>query len=150
MSIAKEGDNMNCYKYEEIEVGFSAEFKCHIDESMLNDFKKISGDVNPLHIDDCFARKQNFPRRVAYGMLIASFYSTLAGVYLPGKYCLLQSVNTDFISPVYIDDDLLVKGYVLEKNDSVKRIVIKACIINQHGKKVSKAKIEAGILDENE
>lgn len=82
-----------------------------------------------------------------FGMLSASLYSALAGVYLPGKMCLLQGVHADFLAPVFVGDTLTISGKLTEKHDSVRQLVIKATICNQHGKKVGKAKIEAGLLE---
>ena len=65
---------------------------------------------------------------------------------MPGRNCLLQSVHADFIAPVYVGDMLTVSGRLTEKNDSVRQLCIKAEIRNQHGKKVGKARIEAGML----
>ena len=79
-------------------------------------------------------------------MLTSSMYSCLGGVYIPGENCLLQSVHADFLAPVFIGDTLTCTGKIVEKNDSVRQIVIKAIIRNQDGKKVSRAKIEAGVL----
>lgn len=83
---------------------------------------------------------------LVYGLLVSSFYSTLAGVYLPGKYCLLHKVETQFCSPVFIGDELKISGKIIEKNDNFKQITIKAEVRNQDGKKVNRAKIIAGIL----
>ena len=65
---------------------------------------------------------------------------------MPGENCLLQSVHADFLNPVYIGDTSTCTGKIIEKNDSVRQIVIKAVIRNQDGKKVSRAKIEAGVM----
>jgi 3-hydroxybutyryl-CoA dehydratase len=113
---------------------------------MLNAFCNLSGDTNPLHCDVNFAQSKGYPGKVVYGMLSASLYSRLAGVYLPGRNCLLQSVHADFLRPVFVGDELTVIGKIFEKNDSVHQIVIKAVLCNQHGEKVSKAKIEAGVI----
>ena len=118
-----------------------------ITADMLEKFKDISGDNNPLHTDENFAKEKGFKSRVVYGMLTASLYSCLAGEYLPGKNCLLQSVHADFLNPVFIGDTLTVTGKITEKHDSVRQIIIKAVIRNQDGKKISKAKIEAGVLE---
>lgn len=126
--------------------GETASFSRTVTADMLAAFRDISGDINPLHNDEAFARAANYPGRVVYGMLTASLYSTLAGVYLPGKYCLLQSVHSDFLAPVFIGDTLTCTGKVVEVNETVHQIVIKATIRNQDGKKVSRAKIEAGVL----
>jgi 3-hydroxybutyryl-CoA dehydratase len=135
------------YTYDELTVGQKAEFDAVITEEMLESFRKISGDINPLHCDETYARSQGHPGRVAYGMLTASLYSTLAGVYLPGKYCLLHEVDSSFNHPVYIGDTLHVTGTIKEKNDTFRFVVIKAVITNQNGEKVSKASIRAGLTD---
>lgn len=137
---------MNCFTYKELQIGQTAEFSRIITEEMMEDFCKISGDENPLHVSKDFASQKGFPDRVVYGMLTSSLYSCLGGVYIPGKHCLLQSVHADFISPVFIGDTLTVHGMIKEKYDSVKQIVIKAEIHNQDGKKVSKAIIKAGVI----
>jgi len=80
-------------------------------------------------------------------MLTASFLSTLGGVYLPGAYCLIQSVETKFTLPVFIGDKLLVSGSITELNDSVKQIVLSVTITNQDGKKVLKGKMKMGLLE---
>lgn len=137
---------MNHFSFEELVVGQTAEFSRDITPDMMMDFYKISGDNNPLHVDETYAKGKGYPNRVVYGMLTASLYSTLGGVYIPGEKCLLQSVHADFLNPVFVGDVLTVTGKIVEKNDSVHQIIIKATIKNQAGKKVSRAKIEAGVL----
>lgn len=137
---------MNAYTFEELSVGQKESFTAEITEEMMDKFRDISGDVNPLHTDANFAKGKGFPGRVTYGMLVASLYSRLAGVYLPGKNCLLQSVQSDFMKPVFAGDTLAIEGGIIEKDESVRRLVIKATIRNQDGKKVSKARIEAGVI----
>jgi len=78
--------------------------------------------------------------------MTASFYSTLVGVYLPGKYCILQEIETSFYNPVYIGDVLTIKGVATEKNVVLRRIEITAKIVNQSEKRISKAKIMVGCL----
>lgn len=82
---------------------------------------------------------------VVYGMLGASFLSTLAGVYLPGEHCLLHGVDLKFAKPIFIGDTLTVTGVVDEVNDTFREITIKASIVNQGGKKVTRAVIRAGV-----
>lgn len=135
---------MNKFNWDELFVGQTAEFTRTITEDMMKKFREVSGDNNPLHNDDDFAKSKNFPQRVVYGMLTASLYSCFAGEHIPGENCLLQSVHADFLKPVYVGDTLTVSGKIVEKHDSVKQIVMKVIIKNQDGKKVSRAKIEAG------
>ena len=137
---------MNCYTYEDLSIGQTAEFSRNITIEMMDKFCEISGDVNPLHKEEAFAKDKGYPGRVVYGMLTSSMYSCLGRVYIPGENCLLQSVHADFLAPVFIGDTLTCTGKIVEKNDSVRQVVIKAVIRNQDGKKVSRAKIEAGVL----
>ena len=127
---------MNTYKFEELSVGMSESFDVTITEAMLDSFKGITGDVNPLHNDEEFAKAKGHVGRVAYGMLTASFLSTMAGVYLPGEKSLIQQVETKFVNPVYIGDTLTVKGEIVELIESVQRLELKVLITNQNGKKV--------------
>jgi 3-hydroxybutyryl-CoA dehydratase len=106
----------------------------------------LSGDTNPLHTKAEFAREHGFDGRVVYGMLTASLISTLGGVYLPGKYCIIQQVETKFLSPVYIGDELTVKGTVSSLYESVRRAQIKIEMRNQRGQKVVKAVLDVGFL----
>ena len=127
---------MNTYSFDELKVGMSESFDVTITPEMLDSFKGITGDVNPLHNDEEFAKAKGHVGRVAYGMLTASFLSTLAGVYLPGEKSLIQQVETKFVNPVYIGDTLTVKGEIVELIESVQRLELKVLITNQNGKKV--------------
>ncbi len=139
---------MNSYTYQQLRIHQEESFQCVISEEMMDQFLAVSGDTNPLHCDDAFAKAQGFPGRVVYGMLTASLYSTLAGVYLPGKFCLLYGVDTSFNKPVLIGDRLTVSGKVEEKNDTFRMIVLKARICNQKGEKVSKATMKIGFVND--
>ncbi len=112
----------------------------------MNSFLDISGDTNPLHTDLNYAKSNGFDNKVVYGMMEVAFYSRLVGVYLPGKYCILQSVNASFHYPVFPGDRLFVSGKVTEKYNAVRSLEISAIIVNQSGKKASKAKIMVGCL----
>ena len=139
---------MNRYKFDELKIGHKEEFSVLITEDMMKSFCEICGDTNPLHIDEKYAKSAGYPSRVVYGMLVSSFYSTLAGVHLPGEHCLLQEILIKFSNPVYPGDTLKISGEIIERTDAYKRIEIKAKIFNQHGKTVSSAKIKAGVRDE--
>lgn len=137
---------MNYYEYEDLFIGQKEEFSVEITEQMLDSFQHITGDVNPLHNNDDFAKKHYYPQRVVYGMLTASFLSTLGGVYLPGEKCLIQSVETKFTNPVFVGDVLMVSGQITELHDSVRQIVLKVVIKNQDGKKVLRGTMKLGVL----
>jgi len=138
---------MNSYTYEELEVGKKESFSVTVTEEMLDGFKDITGDINPLHNDEGYAHEKKYKGRVAYGMLTASFLSTLAGVYLPGKYSLIQSVEIKFAEAVFPGDVLQISGEITEKNDTYRLIYLKIAIRNGEGKKVCRGKMQIQVLD---
>lgn len=136
---------MNHYTLAEMVPGLSEEFTVTVTAEMMDQFKAITGDVSPIHIDADYAKDRGFPGRVVYGMLGASFFSTLAGVWLPGEHCLLHSVEAKFAKPIFIGDTLTVAGRVEEVNETFGEVTIKAVITNQQGKKVTRGLIRAGV-----
>ena len=136
---------MNHYTLAEMIPGLSEEFTVTVTPEMMDAFCTITGDVSPIHMDADYAAGRGYPGRVVYGMLGASFLSTLAGVYLPGEHCLLHGVDLKFAKPIFIGDTLTVTGVVDEVNDTFREITIKASIVNQDGKKVTRAVIRAGV-----
>lgn len=136
---------MNSYTLADIAPGMTASFTVTVTEGMMDAFYAVSGDDSPIHMDADYAAGRGYPGRVVYGMLGASFFSTLAGVYLPGEHCLLHSVEAKFAKPVFIGDTLTVSGKVVEVNDTFGEITIKAVIENQNGQKVTRGLIKAGV-----
>lgn len=136
---------MKHYQYDEIQMGMEEKFQIEITEQMLDTFCTLTGDENPLHCDAEYARSKGKKGRVAYGMLTASFLSTLAGMYLPGEKSLIQSVEVKFLKPVYIGDILEIKGVVEEKHDVFQRIGLKVTATRNDTEKVLKGKMKIGI-----
>lgn len=121
------------YKFDEISIGDKKKFTEKIDDDKLQDFAKLSGDFNPLHMDEEYARTTKFKKRVCHGMFLASFFSKLVGMHLPGKNALYFSQDLYFQSPCYLGDQITVEGEVLDKSDSTRIITIKTSIYNQDG-----------------
>ena len=130
---------MNSYTLSQMEKGLTESFTITITEEHMQLFCQLSGDVSPIHMDAQYAAQRGFPGKVCYGMLGASFFSTLAGVYL------LHSVESKFVKPVFIGDTLTITGVVDEVNDTFGEVTIKATITNQDGKKVTRGIIKAGV-----
>ena len=138
---------MNEYKFEDIKLNMIEEFSVNITEKMQNDFRENTGDINPIHKDYSFAKSKGFDNVLVFGMLTSSFFSTLVGVYLPGKNCIFQECkNIMFHNPVFIGDTLNIKGEVVEIDERFRRITVKATIRNQNAKKVCSAKLIVGVI----
>lgn len=141
---------MKDYKWKEIQVGMQESFTVEITEEMQGLFTRLSNDVNPLHLNSKFAKKRGFQDRVVYGMLINSFYSTLVGVYLPGKNCLFHEINARFTKPVYIGDRITVVGTVKDIRESTGRIKLSAEIRKENEMIVNKATLVVGMTQISE
>ena len=89
---------------EEIHVGMEACQSKTICEQDIRQFADLSGDKNLIHLDEAFASSSRFKRRIAHGLLSASFFSALFGTKLPGTGCVYVSQNLEFRKPVYIGD----------------------------------------------
>lgn len=135
---------MNSFKFDDLKKNHTENFNVTILETMMKSFENISGDVNPLHLNSDFALKKNYKGKVVYGLLVSSFYSRLVGVYLPGKYALLNSINIDFLKPVYIDDVLNVEGKIINLDNRFRIINIKSRITRDN-ELVSRADIKVSI-----
>ena len=138
--------NMNSYRFEEITVGQTESFSREITREMEDSFRALTGDMNPLHRDDGFAREignGRYPSHVCFGMLTASLLSPLAGMLLPGEYSLIHSIDSiSFKKPVFVGDTLTVTGTVTEKVEDLRLILVSVRITNQAQKLVSGAKMK--------
>ena len=136
---------MNHYTMADMTPGRTEEFTVTVTAEMIDAFCALTGDTSPIHIDEGYARERGYPGRVVYGMLGASFFSTLAGVYLPGEHCLLHGVECKFAKPVFIGDTLTVRGTVVRVSEIGNEAEIKAVITNQNGQRVTRGIIKAGL-----
>ena len=136
---------MNHYTLAEMTPGLTESFTVTVTEEMMQAFERLTVDCSPIHVDETYAKARGYGGRVVYGMLGASFFSTLAGVYLPGEHCLLHGVECKFARPVFIGDTLTVTGTVVNVSEAVAEAEIKAVITNQDGKKVTRGVIKAGL-----
>lgn len=136
---------MNHYTLAEMTPGLTESFTVTVTEEMMQAFERLTGDCSPIHVDENYAKARGYGGRVVYGMLGASFFSTLAGVYLPGEHCLLHGIECKFARPVFIGDTLTVTGTVVNVSEAVAEAEIKAVITNQDGKKVTRGVIKAGL-----
>lgn len=113
------------YRFEDLSVGMSASFTKIITDADLVMFAGISGDTNPVHFDDDFARSTMFKQRIAHGMLAASLISTVLGTKLPGPGCIYMSQSLKFLAPVHVGDNVEARVTVDTINDEKRRILVK-------------------------
>lgn len=110
----REFEERHGYYFEEIRVGMSARFEKVIREQDVKAFAEISGDVNPLHLDEAFASRTRAGERVVHGMVTASLISTLVGCRLPGPGCLWMGQALKFLKPVRVGERVEAEATVTE------------------------------------
>ncbi len=89
---------------EKITVGMEASYSQTISDADIKSFAMVSGDYNPIHLDEGYAEKSRYGKRIAHGLMSASFFSALFGTKIPGSGCVYVSQNLIFKRPVFIDD----------------------------------------------
>jgi len=118
--------------FEKIQVGDEMELSHHLTQSDIDAFATLTGDFNPLHMDQAFASRTQFRKPVAHGMLSASFISTMIGMLLPGSGALWTSQTLEFLNPAFVDDILTVTAKVKQKSIASHSLVLQINITNQH------------------
>lgn len=122
--------------FAELQVGEAAEFSKTVAESDVYLFAGISGDFNPAHINEPYARGTAFKSRIAHGMLAAGFVSAVIGTRLPGPGTIYMKQELTFLAPVYIGDTITARAEVVELIEDKKRVRLKTACVNQDGKTV--------------
>lgn len=120
--------------YEDLTVGQSASHEHTVTERDIQLFGEATGDMNPVHFDEEYARKTLFRGRVAHGVLSIGFMSAVLGNQLPGAGSIFVSATTVFKAPVRIGDTVLTVCTVKEIRD--KRQVVMTCICSVKGQVV--------------
>jgi len=117
----------------EIKVGDSASITKTISESDVYLFAGITGDFNPAHVDEESTKETAFHGRIAHGMLIASFISTILGMKLPGPGTIYMGQELRFVRPVRLGDTITAVGTVSAINLDKRIVILDTICKNQSG-----------------
>lgn len=112
------------YRFEQLETGMEAIYSRTITDTDLRNFSGVSGDTNPMHLNEEYARTTPFGRCIVHGFLTASLLSTVIGTRLPGPGCLYVSQNLQFKAPVYVGDTVYAKAIVTSLIPEKRRAVL--------------------------
>ncbi len=121
---------------DELKIGDTAEFSKTVSESDIYQFAGITGDFNPAHINEAYAKKTFFKTRIAHGILSAGFISTVIGTKLPGTGSIYIKQTLNFLAPVRIGDTITACAEVIEIIAKKKRVRLRTTCINQEGTQV--------------
>lgn len=111
-------------KIDDLQPGQSATYERTVTEADIVKFAEISGDNNPVHLDEAFAARTLFKGRIAHGMLSAAFISTTVGTKLPGYGSIYVSQSLKFRAPVRIGDTVVTTATVKEVLRERKRVIM--------------------------
>ncbi len=112
------------YYLEDLSVGMTGIFAKTVTEADIVMFAGVSGDTNPVHINQEFAEGSMFKGRIAHGMLSASFISTVVGTRLPGPGCIYINQSLRFRAPVKAGDTVVARATVKEILPERRRVVL--------------------------
>lgn len=125
--------NPNIFSINDIKIGYKERFTFKIDEKMMIDFEKISGDSNPLHVNNSFAISRGYNGKVVYGALLIAKVSKMLGMKLPGRDSIWTNVSISFLKPLYIEEEaeLLAEIKHVSKSTSSVELLIKIFSIKE-------------------
>ena len=119
-----------------LQVGETAEFSKTITDDDIQRFADLTGDHNPVHLDDQFAETTRFGRRIAHGMLSAGLISSVLANKLPGQGTVYLSQTLNFVAPVYPGDTVTARVTVIKVRDDKPIVTLETVCTNQHDKPV--------------
>lgn len=121
---------LDALSLEDIKIGMEVSYSQTITDSDIKTFAGLSGDHNPVHISDEYAKNTRWERRIAHGLISVSFFSGLMGTKLPGIGCVWVSQTLKFLKPVYIGDTVTAKLIVEDIDLERRRVFLKSiCIV---------------------
>ena len=120
------------YTIDQLEIGQTATFSKTISEGDIYTFAGITGDLNPVHVDEVYASTTRFGKRIAHGMLTSAFICTVLGTKLPGTGTIHVSQTLEFKRPTYIGDTIKVHLEVTDINIEKRLVSISCLIYNQN------------------
>ncbi len=115
--------------YSDIRIGDVAEFSVALTTDMIDALGSLSGDLNPLHMNQAFAESTEFGGRVSHGMFAALWFSRLIGMYLPGRFSLYLSQDVRFHRPMLPGKEFIVHGEVTQKSDALSVITLSTRVV---------------------
>lgn len=122
--------------FDELQVGETASLARTLTYKDIELFAIMSGDVNPAHVDEAFAKSDMFHKIVAHGMWGGALISTVLGTLLPGPGTIYLGQSLHFLKPVGLGDTLTITLKVTKKNPENHRILLDCQALNQHGQTV--------------
>src|SRR5579883_1057659 len=122
--------------FDEITVGDSATLTRTLTKQDVELFAIVTGDMNPAHLDEAYAKTDSFHQIIGHGMWTGSLFSVLLGMYLPGPGTIYITQTLKFLKPVRWHDTVTASVKVLKKDETHKHITFETLCVNQRGERV--------------
>jgi 3-hydroxybutyryl-CoA dehydratase len=119
-----------------LRVGDTASLTRAVTDAAIRAFAEVTGDHNPIHLDDAFAATTRFGRRIAHGMFGASLISAVLGNDLPGPGSIYLSQTLKFLAPVYLGDTVIARVTVTKVRDNKPIVTLECSCHNQRGEQL--------------
>ncbi|CUU69046.1 (R)-specific enoyl-CoA hydratase [Campylobacter hyointestinalis] len=109
----------------DIKIGMKATYSQTITDTDIKAFAGISGDRNPVHLDEIYAQNSRYKKRIAHGLISVSYFSALFGTRLPGEGCVYASQTLNFKRPIYVGDTVTAQIEVINIYIDKKKVLFR-------------------------
>jgi len=130
----------------DVKIGDSYSTSREVTDELIRKFAEVSGDYNPIHLDEEFAKKTRFGRRIAHGMLSGAFISAVLGAEFKERKIVYLSQTMKFIAPVFIGDTVTATGTVAKIREERGIVTLETICTNQNGEMLVKGEAVVMIL----
>lgn len=130
----------------DVKIGDSFSTERHVTDELVRKFADVSGDYNPIHLDEEFAKTTRFGRRIAHGMLSGAFISAVLGNEFKDRKIVYLSQSMKFTAPVYLDDTVTATGTVTSIREDKGIVTLETVCTNQNGETLVKGEAVVMVL----
>ena len=127
---------MKAVKFSELKVGMKGSYTKQITQEDVDKFISICNDVNPIHVDEEFAKNAKLPGKIVHGILVSSLISTVVGTKCPGHGSVWLDQSLKFLLPVRINDTITAISEILVKINERQQIIVRTTCVNQNNEVV--------------
>ena len=130
----------------DLKIGDSFSTERHVTDELIRKFADVSGDYNPIHLDEEFAKTTRFGKRIAHGMLSGAFISAVLGYEFKERKIVYLSQSMKFTAPVFIDDTVTATATVTNIREDKGIVTLETVCTNQNGETLVKGEAVVMVL----
>ncbi|MEK6834680.1 MAG: MaoC family dehydratase [Nanoarchaeota archaeon] len=127
---------MEAIKFSELKVGMKGDYTKKITQEDVDKFISICNDVNPIHVDEEFAKNNKLSGKIVHGILVSSLISTVVGTKCPGPGSVWLDQSLKFLLPVKINDTITAISEILVKIPERQQVIVRTTCVNQNNEVV--------------